>query len=981
MRTYINKVLSLTFAVAMSLLPQVMKARPYESVPGDPMQTRIYTLDNGLKVYLSVNKEKPRITAHIAVNTGSRNDPAETTGLAHYLEHIMFKGTKQFGTTDYAKEKPYLDKISNLYEEYRTLTDPEARKAKYHEIDSVSQIAAQYNIPNEYDKMMSAIGSQGTNAYTSYDVTCYVEDIPSNELERWAIVQADRFQNMVMRGFHTELEAVYEEKNISMTKDSRKSIEALLGKLFPSHSYGTQTTIGTQEHLKNPSQVNIQNYFNKYYVPNNVAICMAGDLDPDETIALLEKHFGSWKPTIIDGKAYLDKVPGRSFSEQPHFTAVQDTTVLGQETENVILGWRLKGANNLQCDTLAMVDMLLSNGEVGLIDNDLNNKMKVLGAGSGIWNLKDYSIFILQGTPNEGQTLEEVKDLMLAELDKIKKGDWDESVIASITANDKLAELNSLDNNRSRVSQMVDCYINDEPWEKNVHAIDRRSQLSKADIMKWANEYLGDGYVCVYKKKGEDTTIVKIDKPAITPIPSNRDLHSKFIKDYQAMKVHDIEPQFVDFKTDMQQGITKSGLPILYKQNTSDDRFDLIYRYDFGDEADKSYGYAAAYMDLIGTKTETLEQIKRKFYDIACSYGVHVGGKSLSISISGLQENMPKAVKMVDELLQTLQSDTTTYNKFIEQIAKSRMETRTNQSSCYNALVTYGLYGAKNPETSEPSISDLRAINPTVFTELLKNLSTMKHEVLYWGPATMKQLSAIVSKSHKTGKHLAEDPQNKPYTKKLTTNNEVIIAPYDAPNINMRAFSIEDKPISVERMPLVTMFNEYFGGGMNAVVFQELRETRGLAYNAWARYVTPALKNETEYYQQHIISQNDKMMDCIRTFKEITDTIPMSEEAFKTAKQNLLKSIAAARTTKAGILNSYISARNLGINYDINKVYWEKIPSITLQDIVKFEQENIKGKPLRYVILGKESALDLDSLKAIGPVTKLTLDDIFSSYK
>ena len=196
----------LTLLTAFNVQAQDYK---YSTVQGDPMQTRIYTLDNGLKVYLSVNKEVPRLQANIAVKTGSRNDPAETTGLAHYLEHLMFKGTKQFGVTDPAAEAPYLADIEARYEVYRTLTDPEARKKAYHEIDSVSQLAAKYFIPNEYDKLMSAIGSEGTNAYTSNDVTCYVENIPSNEIENWARVQSDRFQNMVIRGFHTELEAAH----------------------------------------------------------------------------------------------------------------------------------------------------------------------------------------------------------------------------------------------------------------------------------------------------------------------------------------------------------------------------------------------------------------------------------------------------------------------------------------------------------------------------------------------------------------------------------------------------------------------------------------------------------------------------------------------------------------------------------------------------------------------------------------------------
>ena len=303
-----KRLILLTFSVALFLCSYA-KDYKYITVNNDPMGVRIYTLDNGLKVYLSVNSETPRVTAHIAVNTGSRNDPADCTGLAHYLEHLMFKGSKQFGTTDYSAEKPYIDKITALYEEYRTITDPTARKVKYHEIDSVSQIAAKYNIPNEYDKLMSLIGSEGSNAYTSYDVTCYTEDVPSNELERWAKVQADRFQNLVMRGFHTELEAVYEEKNISLASDDEKAADALMAKLYPTHSYGTQTTIGTQDHLKNPSLVAIQNYYDRYYVPNNIAIVIAGDIVPEQTIAIIDKYFGSWKP----GK----DVSGRKFGPQP----------------------------------------------------------------------------------------------------------------------------------------------------------------------------------------------------------------------------------------------------------------------------------------------------------------------------------------------------------------------------------------------------------------------------------------------------------------------------------------------------------------------------------------------------------------------------------------------------------------------------------------------------------------------------------------
>ncbi len=943
----------------------------YEEVKGDMAQTRIYTLKNGLKIYLSVNKEEPRIQTYIAVRTGSKNDPSETTGLAHYLEHLMFKGTNHFGVTDPEAEAPYLEDIEKRYEAYRQLTDPEARKKAYHEIDSVSQLAAKYNIPNEYDKLMATIGSEGSNAYTSNDVTCYVEDIPANEIERWAMLQADRFQNMVMRGFHTELEAVYEEKNITMTKDSRKVVEAMMRKLFPTHSYGTQTTIGTQEHLKNPSQVNIRNYYNKYYRPNNVAICMAGDLDPDKTIEILEKYFGQWQ-------AGSDISP-RLFPEQPTYTEPQDTTVLGLETESIIMSWRMKGASSLQNDTIAMIDMLLSNGDVGLIDADINQKMRCLEAGSGVWPLKDYSLFYLEGTPNEGQTLDDVRKLLLAEVEKIKLGQWDEGLIKSIVENARLDELNDLDNNRSRVSQMVDCYINNIPWQQQVERLDRMGKLKKQDIMQWAQRNLNRGYICVYKKKGEDLSIVKIDKPEITPIPSNRDLKSTLLSEFEKMQVEPIQPVFVDFDRDMQKTVTKSGLPLLYKKNEQDNRFTLQYLFDFGTDADRRYDVAEDLFELLGTKRESLEQIKRRFFDIACSYSFNVGDKTMTLTLSGLNEHMPAAVTMLDEIVRTLKADDDVYAQYINQVRKGRQEVRTNQSNCYAALAQYGMYGKESPALNVMSVKELQDAAPKTFTELIKALPTMNHTVLYWGPQSISEVDAIISKLHKTPRKLTTAPANKQRKRIATTKDEVYLAPYDAKNINMRMYTIDNTPYSVDDEPVAALFNEYFGGSMNAVVFQELREARGLAYNAWASYVTPARKEETEYYQQHIISQNDKTTDCIRVFREITDSMPQSETLLSTAKQSIMKSLAAQRTTKMSVLSKYIAMQRLGISYDINRTLYEQIPTLTLSNLADFERLHIKGKPLRYLILGKEEELDIPALESIAPVKRLTLDDIFPS--
>lgn len=957
-------------AVLMGSISATAKDYHYTTVPGDAMKTRIYTLDNGLKVYMSVNKEKPRLQANIAVKTGSRNDPAETTGLAHYLEHLMFKGTQKFGTTDYAKEKPYLDEITKRYETYRKLTDPAQRKQAYHEIDSISQLAAKYNIPNEYDKLMSSIGSQGTNAYTANDVTCYVENIPNNEIENWAKVQSDRFQNMVIRGFHTELEAVYEEKNISMASDNTKEFAAIWKLLTPTHPYGTQTTIGEQEHLKNPSIINIQNYFHRYYAPNNVAICMAGDFDPDQTIAIIDKYFGSWKKN--------NNLSRPEFGIQPDITAVKDSSVVGKEAENVMLAWKFKGMNDKENDVLDVVSEMLSNGNAGLMDVDLEQQMKLASSGAFIYGLHDYSAFIVAGTPNKEQKLEEVRTLLLQEMDKLRKGEFDDNLLPSVIANKKLNFYKSLDDNDTRASIMVDAFVNDQKWADVATQLERQSKLTKQDIMNFADKYLrADNFVCVYKRMGEDTTLKKIEKPAITPIPANREYESAFVKEIKNAQVPEIQPEFLDFKKDLTVSKTSKKLPLVYKQNTQDDLFDLVFRYEFGDEDDIRYSYAAQYLDYIGTDKKSVSAIKQAFYKLACNYSVVESAKTLQISLNGLNENLPAALNLLEEVLQHAKADKTSWNQFVDLIEKTQQDAKANQKTNFSYLWDYSTYGPYNPTRHAIKTADLRKMDPQELINLLGGLNKMEHTVAYYGPYSEKQLNAILAKEHKTAKKLAAVPEGKEYVKEEIKQNEIYIAPYEAKNIYLRSYQNTGKKSDVKDGALIALFNEYYGGGMNSVVFQELRETRGLAYNAGAYYYSPVRKEEKDYFMRHIISQNDKMMDCISVFDDITNNFPQNEASFNLAKQSLKKSLQSRRTTKAGVINAYFNAKLRGIDYDVNKLYYEELPSLTLQDITNFEKQNIVGKPYRMVILGDEKNLDMKSLEKIAPIKRLSQEEIF----
>lgn len=960
---------TLTLLLLLLCIAAGAKDYNYRTVDGDLLKTRIYTLDNGLQIYLSVNKEKPRIHTYIAVRTGSKNDPAETTGLAHYLEHLMFKGTKQYGTSNPEKEAPYLDRIEQLYEEYRNITDPQLRRQKYHEIDSVSQIAAKYFIPNEYDKLMATIGAQATNAYTSLDVTCYTEDIPSNEVENWAKIQSDRFLNMVIRGFHTELEAVYEEYNIGLAQDTRKMFNALSAKLFPGHPYGTQTTIGTQAHLKNPSITNIKRYFDKWYRPNNVAICMAGDFNPDEVVAIIDKYFGKWEP----GK----DVEQPKFKAMTEFTQPSDTTVLGKEAANVWLGWRFGRGATLQSDTLGVISNLLYNGTAGLIDLNLNQSMKVLGAWAGDESMMDGSAFIMGGTPNEGQKLTEVRDLLLGEVEKLKRGEFSEELLKAVINNMKLGFYTQIESNKNRAYMYVDAFIIGKPWEQVVGRMDRVSKITKQEIVDFCNRYFKQNYTVIYKEEGEDPNITPVDKPAITEIPTNRDMSSKFVNDIKSSKVTPIQPRFVDFNRDITTVKTKKNLPLVYVQNTENGRFQMSYTFNIGDETDPRYSYATQYLQLIGTDKMTAEDVKKKFYNLACDFNTGISYDEMSINLNGLDENMPKAVALLEDLIMNARADKDVWNMFVEQEAKQRADNKKNQQANDRALLNYCMYGEYNPTRNDISIDELRNTDPQAMLDMLKQLMKYEHTLLYYGPSSKESLIKVIDKSHKIGKKLMTVPEGKRYKYQATPQNEIYIAPYQAQNIYMTMYHNENRPWNENEVAVSSLFDEYFGGSMNSIVFQEMREARGLAYSAGASYRTPFRKGDPESFITYIITQNDKMMDCIKQFNVILDTIPQSETAFYIAKDALKKKLESRRVTKFNLIYKYLSNKRLGIDYDISERVYNGLDKLKMQDIVDYEKQLIANKPYRYIILGDENALNMDALNKIAPVKRISTETIF----
>jgi len=927
-------------------------------------------LKNGLQVYMTVNKEEPRIQTYIAVKVGSKNDPSATTGLAHYFEHLMFKGSESFGTSDYAAEKPMLDEIEQLFEVYRQTSDQAQRDAIYHQIDSISYEASKIAIPNEYDKLMALIGADGTNAWTSQDETVYTEDIPSNQIDNWARIQADRFRHNVIRGFHTELETIYEEKNMSLTQDSRKIWEALDQALFPNHPYGQQTTLGTQEHLKNPSITNVKKYYNTYYVPNNIRICLSGDFDPDEMVAAIEKYFGDWEPN--------PSIPVMAFEPEQPVTTPVVKEVFGLEAENLAMAWRLPKVADIKTSAAAEIaSSILYNGYAGLIDLDVNQQQKVLSLYGGFQGMADYSQFILMGRPKEGQSLEEVRDIALEEVAKLRAGDFDESLIQATINNLKLNQMKGLERNTDRAVQFVNAFINGVEWKDACRELEILSGVTKDDVVAFANEYLSDNsYAIVYKRQGEDTSVQKISAPKITPIVTNRDSQSEFITEIQNTVVTPIEPVFIDFSKALSQFGLAQGINVLYKQNVTNDIFKADFVFNTGVMDCPFINTACDYLSYLGTPDMTAEQIATRMYELACSFNVSAGENKTTISVSGLSENMGEAVKLVENLIMNAVPDEDILANVKMDILKSRADNKTRQRSCANAMLRYAIMGPEYIRRINMTNNAVSALTSDELLAKVREIFALGHEIQYYGPMTEDEFKASIASCHTVAEGAGPLPERfEPMVP--ADKNAIVMVQYDAKQIYMYQYSNRREKFSTDDAADLALYNEYFGSGMNSVVFQEMREARGLAYSAMAYLQEPNYADGDYYYIAFIATQNDKMQTAIEAFDEIINEMPESEAAFNIAKEALLGRLRTQRTNGAAVLNAYTRCRRMGLDEPLDRKIFENVQSLELKDVAAAQQKWVKGRQYTYAILGDVKDLDTKYLSTIGPVEVVKREDIF----
>ncbi|MCB9304449.1 MAG: insulinase family protein [Lewinellaceae bacterium] len=949
----------------------VGEKKPYlfQAVPGDPLKAQQYTLPNGLRIFMSVNPNEPRIYTNIAVRAGSKQDPADTTGLAHYMEHMLFKGTSRIGALDWEKEKIYLEKISALYEQHRQADDAGQRLAIYQEIDRLSSEAAQLVAPSEYDKLVGAIGAKSTNAYTWVEQTVYVNDIPSNELDRWMQLESERFRMMALRLFHTELETVYEEFNIGQDQDTRKVNNAIRAALFPRHPYGAQTTIGSAEHLKNPSHIRIQEYFRTHYVPNNMAIVLAGDFDPDQAVALAQRYFGDYEPR---------PVPPFSYEPQPDIGAPIRREVAGQQAAFVDIAWRFPGAQTEAPLMLAIIQQLLYNQQAGLIDLNLNQQQRVLESHTWMWAYEDYAVFGLYGKPREGQGLQEVEQLLLGELEKLKNGEFEDWLLEAVVRDLRLHDIKSTESNQARCSALTQAFILGMDWSRIVGRFSFWESLDKEAILSFARQYLRDNYVVVYKKHGNDPDVIKVEKPSITPVALQRDALSEFGRAFLSQNVQPLQPVFADFKSGVQHRLLKPGLGFDYVHNPDNELFRLDCILEMGKFHDRLLPLALLYLPYLGTAKYSPAALQREFFRLGLSFDYKCNNDRTLLTISGLDESLEEGLQLVEHLLAEVQEDKQALKNIVSDILAKRANGKKDRSNILrNAMADYAQFGPESPFSYRLSEPELNILQAEELAGRIRRLNSFEHTLYYFGPRSEDEVFKLLQRHHHSPGQLKPPPPARIFPQLPTETDEVLFVDFPIVQADVLMISRGTPHFNLEEHFMREWYNDYFGYGLSSIVFQEIRESKALAYSTYALYTSPSQQEQAHYLRGYVGTQPDKLKDAIPALSGIIEEMPLVAGKVEQSRQSILRRIESERVRPSHLYWEAYAAARLGYHEDLRSGLYERLSAATPDDLHNFQQAFVRGRAFKYLVLGSRNHIDWGFLHSIGPVRELTLEEVF----
>lgn len=957
----------LLFLISMAFVIGGSKAQ-------DPQDFKFYKLKNGLTVVLDRDSSESQVVGIVAANVGAQDEEEDATGLAHYLEHMLFKGTETLGTSDWEKEKPLIDETYTLYDKLQGAKSVEEIQKINDEINKVSQEAGKYVIPNETSKLVEQMGGVALNASTSLDVTEYHNIFPPNQLERWLDLYAHRFEKPVFRLFQTELESVYEEKNRAEDNPNNAYTRKLLENVFKGHPY-SRPVLGYTEHLKRPNMSRMRDFFEKWYVPGNMILILSGNFEMEQAETLIAEKFGKW-----NAKAF----PRREYPKIKPFK--------GKEVVKVKLTPYLKGElvynttpesekEELSMDIVA--ELLSNSAQTGLL-NKLSLEGDVLFINANNESLKDGSIFSISFAPvfdvNQRRqvSFKSVESLIDKQLKLVKEGGYEDWLLEQVKTNMLNEYKLAMENPMVRAKILLNLFIRGKAPQSIFEYASKINTIDKTTVSNVAKKYLGKDLLAFYSYKGEADK-EKIEKPNIDPIKPKEHTPSKYALQFQTIPTNKAERKYIDFKKAVQKIPFQDKVTLNYVPNKRNDVFSMTLVFKAGKNRIPMLDYAVDLMNNAGVMAQyKSDELRKEFGKLGVTYSFSADDYNTYVSMEGNEAKLAEACQLLSRLMLMPKIEDKSLQRIVGSVYQGRMIEKRMQPMQFAALVDYIKYKDKSDFLDRVSLKDLLDISPSKLTAKLNEALSYSADIHYYGKMSGENVKKVLLKnlafsSNRKTAGIPEEKAQQNYDK-----NTIFLVNNPKSSQSKIFIFVNGEPVPLEKTPLVEAFNQYFSGGFTGLMLKEIREFRSLAYTAGAYVVTPKYASWNSGFYGNVGTQSDKTIDALDVTIELMNNMPEYPKRMSNVKDYLVNSSYLKSPLDRNLSYTLSNWEKKGYKQDPVKQNLPLYEQMKFEDMVKFYKEYLQGKPYVIGIVGNTKSIDKKALEKFGKVIKINPSKLFS---
>lgn len=935
------------------------------------LKVKEYRLENGLTVWLNEDHSQPKVFGAVVVKAGAKDCP--DTGIAHYFEHMMFKGTDRIGTLDYESEKVLLDSIAMKYDELAMTEDTAARARLQKEINELSIRSSEYVIPNEFNRLINRFGGSGLNAATSYDATIYFNTFSPQYMVQWAEINSERLINPVFRLFQSELETVYEEKNMYGDFIGGQVMDTLMARYFGPHPYA-YPIIGSTKNLKNPRLTEMHKFFEDYYVASNMALILSGDFDAQQVIPILEKAFSR----IRSGNA-----PKQEKVMLPPFN--------GRETMKVKfpipfikamgLGFRGVSANHEDQVALNIAVNLLNNANgTGYLDK-LMVEHKLMGALAINESMNEAGILAVAIMPKLLiQSYSSAEKMVWDEINRVKNGDFSDEMFNSLKLEQKRQYASSLENIDSRATVMMNLFSQGKSWNDYLNEVARIESITKEDVVRVAQKYFSNNYLCVTKSTGKYPKD-NLPKPAFSPVvPRNADASSSYAKQLEKIPEQQVAPRIIDFEKDVKTSKLTPLVTLYTTPNPLNDIFTLNISYGIGALEQPELMQLTNYLQLLGTESLSFEQFRSRLQSIGSTLAFDVTPDAFVMKVTGFDNHIDETMELVGDFIRHAKADDKKLRQIVDDAKVSEKAFFKSGDNVASALLEQVKYGDQSRYLRKLSLSQIKKLKGKDMLAIYDKVRSVQCDLHYCGTLPVEKVIGTIRQ------HLPLErttvASNSPYYRELKQYDRPTVFFIDMPDMAQSIVYgyVKGDPVDDKASRHASrLFSVYFGGDMSSLMFQEIREFRSFAYRTSGRYQLPnhAHKGTAGSFTAMLSTQSDKTLDALGVLDSLIREMPLKPERMEAVKQTLVNRINNDYPPFRNLSEKVASARMEGFDRDPAEEFLRDIATMDMQDISRFYREQISGRPVVYVIAGNRKHIDMKKLAEYGTIIKVKKKDIY----